>query len=34
MTRNELRFVLLNSHFGIAYAAFNLLFFSIFMRLP
>jgi len=33
MTRNELRFALLNSLFGIAYAAFNLLFFSIFMRL-
>jgi len=33
MTRNELRFVLLNSLFGLAYAAFNLLFFSIFMRL-
>src|SRR5688572_6809439 len=33
MTRNDVRFVLLNSLFGIAYAAFNLLFFSIFMRL-
>jgi hypothetical protein len=33
MTRNEVRFVLLNSLFGIAYAAFNLLFFSVFARL-
>jgi hypothetical protein len=33
MTRNELRFVLLNSLFGIGYAAFNLMFFSLFMRL-
>jgi hypothetical protein len=33
MTRNDARFVLLNSLFGIAYAAFNLLFFSVFTRL-
>lgn len=33
MTRNDLRFVLLNSLFGIGYAAFNLLLFSFFMRL-
>lgn len=33
MSPNDLRFVLLNSLFGVAYAAFNLLFFSIFMRL-
>src|SRR5918993_1386877 len=33
MTRNELRFVLLNSLFGVAYAAFNLLLFAVFMRL-
>lgn len=33
MTRDELRFVLSNSLFGVGYAAFNLLFFSLFMRL-
>lgn len=33
MTRNELRFVGFNSLYGIAYAAFNLLFFSMFARL-
>lgn len=33
MTRNELRFVLLNSLYGLSYAAFNLLLFSLFMRL-
>ncbi|WP_235565287.1 histidine kinase [Lysobacter sp. Root494] len=33
MTRDDVRFVLLNTLFGVAYAAFNLLFFSIFMRL-
>ena len=33
MLRNNLRFVLLNSLFGIGYAAFNLLFFAIFMGL-
>jgi hypothetical protein len=31
--RNDLRFVLFNSVFGIGYAAFNLMFFSFFMRL-
>lgn len=33
MTSNELRFVLSNSLFGIGYAAFNLMFFSFFMRI-
>lgn len=33
LTRNDLRFVLLNSLFGTGYAAFNLMFFAIFMGL-
>ncbi|GAA5069814.1 sensor histidine kinase [Lysobacter panacisoli] len=33
MTRNELRFVCVNSLYGIAYAAMNVLFFSQFARL-